>query len=181
MPFKCSSCGRVEERRLRRPPDCPTKELCDLRALEQAPAMQPEVEVAPRTALEIHREAALRMRAAVDAAVAADEAPVRAPAPRRAATLVVGDRRYELANETLLGRNGDIAYESMRGDLTISREHARVRCRAGVWSIENVARSGNTVRVGDIVLAFGAAVDIAPGRHQIFLGERFSLSIEVPQ
>ena len=137
------------------------------------------VDAAPRSALELHRETATRMRAEIDAALAADAAPVPAPAVRPAATLMIGDRRYELANETLLGRNGDVAYEQMRGDLTISREHARVRCRAGVWSIENVARSGNTVRVGDVVLAFGTAIDVAAGRHGIVLGERFALTIEI--
>jgi len=155
---------------MRRPPECLTKDKCDLRPLEEQPhdANTPTA----ASALEAFADIARDARAAAAEVIVSEER-------RAGASIVVNGRKFAIRGRTLIGRNGDVAAEMMRGDTTISREHAVIEYLEPAWTITHVAKSGAPLHVDGRSLSFGEAVGLESGRHLVILGDRFTLDIVI--
>jgi len=104
------------------------------------------------------------------------------PKPRRpssTAVLIVGDRRFALPHECVLGRRGDVARDAFGDDRTVSLEHARLTVHADVAYLKNVSNGGHALVVNGATLSFGDEAKLRLGRSRVQFGPSFTCVIEL--
>jgi hypothetical protein len=99
--------------------------------------------------------------------------------PRSTAVLIVGDRRFALPRECVLGRRGDVARDTFGDDQTVSLEHAQLTVHADVAYIKNVSNGGHALVVNGASLSFGEEAKLKLGRSRVRVGSSFSCVIEL--
>jgi hypothetical protein len=104
------------------------------------------------------------------------------PKPRRShstAVLIVGDRRFALPHECVLGRRGDVARDAFGDDRTVSLEHARLTVLGDVAYLKNVSNGGHALVVNGASLSFGDEAKLKLGRSRVRFGPSFTCVIEL--
>ena len=104
------------------------------------------------------------------------------PRPRRphsTAVLIVGDRRFALPHECVLGRRGDVARDAFGNDLSVSLEHARLTVHGDVAYLKNVSNGGHALVVNGATLAFGDEAKLKLGSSRVRFGPSFTCVIEL--
>lgn len=104
------------------------------------------------------------------------------PKPRRhssTAVLIVGDRRFALPHECVLGRRGDVARDAFADDRTVSLEHARLTVLGDVAYLKNVSNGGHALVVNGASLSFGDEAKLKLGRSRVRFGPSFTCVIEL--
>lgn len=99
--------------------------------------------------------------------------------PRSTPVLIVGERRFALPSECVLGRRGDVAREAFGNDPTVSFEHAQLTVHADVAFLKNVSTGGHALVVNGASLAFGDQAKLKPGRSRVQFGSSFTCFIEL--
>jgi len=99
--------------------------------------------------------------------------------PRSTALLIVGDRRFALPHECVLGRRGDVARDAFGDDRTVSLEHARLTVDTDVAYIKNVSNGGHALVVNGASLSFGDEAKLKLGRSRVRFGSSFTCVIEL--
>lgn len=106
------------------------------------------------------------------------EAVVTASPP--ALTLVIATREFPVHSSTVLGRNGDLALEIFRADLSASRRHCELTLRDGAWTLNALSETSPTLLDG-ARLPVNAPVPLRKPRHELVLGSlRMELQLGLP-
>jgi len=99
--------------------------------------------------------------------------------PRSTAVLIVGERRFALPHECVLGRKGDIARDAFGDDVSVSLEHARLTVHGDVAYLKNVSNGGHALVVNGASLAFGDEAKLKLGSSRVRFGSSFTCVIEL--
>ncbi len=124
--YRCTvpGCGITATKRLRRPPQCP-RDCCNLVPVgsESEQKVLPE-DAADKDQIECH------------VGPDGDLAEARLG-------ITIDQWRDEIFERRILGRNGDIATDRFREDLSTAREHAELYREGGRWWVRNLCKSGS--------------------------------------
>lgn len=106
--------------------------------------------------------------------------PPPAPEPEPAVPLrmEVGGRAWTVTGAVVLGRNGDIASESLREHLSVSRRHCKLSRAGGEWRIEALSEASPTVLDGQTI-PVGSQMVMAGPSHELVLGGSMRIRLEL--
>ena len=165
--FRCSACGVASPRR-RPPATCPNTSRC---AFEELDPSEPDMGDATT---EVRPEKPAELPHAPQAA----PLPAKPRAPEIVA--VIGGRSWTLRERTLLGRNGDIAQETLRQDVSVARRHCEVApTDGGGWILTRISETSPTVINGRNLPA-GQSAALESGRILLQLGQDTVIELHVP-
>jgi hypothetical protein len=89
--------------------------------------------------------------------------------------------QFEVTERRILGRNGDIAIEQFREDLSTARQHAELYHAHGRWWVRNLCRSGSPCVFDGHEIAPGEAV-VVGNVGDLLLGTKgFVVHLEQPE
>jgi FHA domain-containing protein len=176
-PYICTAprCGRGFATKVRRPTDCDRRVNNECRIVASDAPFEAERRVA---AVSGTVDGAPVVPTATGQPIAeAAVALERYLIPE--ARLVFDERVYTVSGDTILGRQGDLAAHEFAHDTTVSRRHARVVCRNARWYLENVSEKGNGLDLDGEIVPYPESRPLRSGVHQIRLGPRFALRLEI--
>lgn len=88
----------------------------------------------------------------------------------------IGGQAWPVTGTVVLGRNGDLALESFREHVSVSRRHCQLSCAGREWILRVLSEASPAVLDGQTIQA-GKQVTLAGPAHELVLGGSMHLRL----